>query len=78
MGQDAVGCNQAKFCFSKSYGSAACGAWDIHYALCADALGNPLPTAPTWCNRNWCYVDVAKCKDGVNHVTRCRLQPVLH
>ena len=37
-------------------------AWDENLApFCADQNGNPLPRAPRWCSRSWCYVDGLVC-----------------
>lgn len=52
----------SEYSYPYAYGSGECEQWDVFLEpSCADSDGNPLPDAPTWCTRRWCFVDRGSC-----------------
>ena len=59
---NATGNGINEWIYPTSYGMDACAAHDLRmHPYCADAAGNPLPSAPAWCSDNFCFVDPATC-----------------
>eukprot|EP01052_Picozoa_sp_SAG31_P038804 SAG31_NODE_5255_length_2647_cov_1.946625_2_plen_670_part_01 len=53
------------YAYPFDYGLGSCTGWDEALPPhCADANGTALPSAPSWCQEHWCWVDGATCEQA--------------